>query len=1199
MFLSNLSIKHPVFATMMMAALAVLGIASYRQLKVDFFPKVEIPVVTVTTIYPGAGPETVEREVTKKIEEEINTVEGVKHIESISQEGLSNIVVEFQLEVSAINASQDVRGKISAIRGNLPREIEEPIVQRIDFGLMPILSVGVDAPGLSPQAATTFADKVVKRRLENVRGVGSVALVGESTREIQVVVDRLKLEAYHISLAEVVTALQRENVDVPAGTADRGATETLVRVAARGATAADIAEIPIKRSDGMAVYVRDVAQVIDGIEEPKNAAFLDERPALALEIQKQSGANTVAVADGVLDAVEKMKKDLPPGVTLSIIKDDSTFIRDSIEDVNVTMLIGGLLTVFIVYLFLNSWRSTVITGITLPISVVAGFIAMRVFGFTLNVLTLMGLSLAIGMLIDDAIVVRENIVRHLQRGKDHFDAARDGTAEIGLAVMATTFTIIAVFVPVSFMGGMVGRFFYEFGITVAAAVVASLFVSFTLDPMLSSRWVDPDIERGYHPHFVGRTLQRFNEWFDDLHLKYERLLGWCLKHRPAVLLVALVAFLASFPILAILGGDFMPDFNRGEYQVSFKATPGATLAETKERGLEVVRRLKALPDVDYTYTTIGEAGITRRPSTEGVVYVKLKPTHGKTFSQVLDDARRAVAVVPGLTYGFTEAGPFGQKPLQYSVRGPEVDELDRISRELVLAVGKIPGLVDVETSLEKSKPELRVEFDRERAGDLGLNVAPVAMTLRAAITGDVATTIEDAAGDSHDVRVRLRADQRRYADDLLGLRVPTDKDDDRGDKILVPLSEVAKAVPATGPSTIRRKDLQREVRISAMNSGRSLGEVSGDIERVAAALELPPGYDVLPGGDAEELEDHVLEHAPDPRPRDHLHLPDPGLAVRVVPPPVRDHAVLAAVAGGGRPRPPRHRRHAQHDEHDRPHHADGPRDQERDPADRFREPGPRRRHPSRRGAHQGRLDPPAAHRHDDAGHDLRHAAARLRDRRRGRDAGADGPRRHRRAHHVDAPHPRRGAGRLHVPRRPAAGDGAGVALVPPPPPRELGRHRSRGSRSDRGLKRARRRADPVAVRRGDGAPREDRPRALALVAGGRRARGSRPRPRLRHRPQPPALRRRRARGRPRPLPRVAPRGASPRPRRPARSGPCRGAALPRRGLRQRGERPRLLQRRRRAARPRRGEAGAAAGRCRCGCWSTFVPAAPSRPGCRT
>ena len=342
MFLSNLSIKHPVFATMMMAALAVLGIVSYAQLKVDFFPKVEIPVVTVTTIYAGAGPETVEREVTKKIEEEINTVEGVHHIESISQEGVSNIVIEFQLEVSAANASQDVRGKIAAIRGDLPREIEEPVIQRIDFGMMPILSVGVNAPGLSPQAATTFADKIVKRRLENVRGVGSVALVGESTREIQVVVDRLKLEAYHISLAEVVTALRRENVDVPAGTADRGPTEALVRVAARGRTAPDVATIPIKRPDGSPVLVRDVAQVIDGVEEPKNAAFLDERPALALDIQKQSGANTVAVADGVLQAVETLKKEMPPGVTLSIIKDDSNFIRDSIEDVTTTMMIGGL-----------------------------------------------------------------------------------------------------------------------------------------------------------------------------------------------------------------------------------------------------------------------------------------------------------------------------------------------------------------------------------------------------------------------------------------------------------------------------------------------------------------------------------------------------------------------------------------------------------------------------------------------------------------------------------------------------------------------------------------------------------------------------------------------------------------------------------------------------------------------------------------
>ena len=864
MFLSDLSIKQPVFATMMMLALAVLGISSYRQLKVDMFPNVEFPIVTVTTVYPGASPETVEREVTKRIEESINTVQGIKHVESTSQEGLSNIVIFFNLEVSTQVASQDIRGKVAGIRGDLPREIDEPIVQRIDPGALPIVSVAVNAPGLTPQAATDLADKVVKRRLENVPGVGAVNLVGEAKREIQVVVDRGRLEAYHLSLSDVVTALQRENVDAPAGSADRGTTEALVRVTARGKSAADIAVIPVKRKSGVAIYVRDLAQVTDGVEEPRNAAFLDAQPALALDVQKQSGANTVAVADGVRAAVEKIGRDLPPGVSLQIVRDDSAFIRDSIHDVNTTMIIGGILTVLIVFLFLNSWRSTVITGLTLPISVIAAFIAMKAFGFTLNVLTLMGLSLAIGMLIDDAIVVRENIVRHLQRGKDHFTAARDGTAEIGLAVMATTFTIVAVFIPVAFMGGMVGRFFYEFGITVAAAVLVSLFVSFTLDPMLSSRWVDPDVEHegsGAAPPSRGLKglLHRFNQRFDALHGGYERLLGWALRHRLAVMAMAVVAFLSSFPILAILGGDFMPDFNRGEYQVAFKATPGTTLRETADRVREVVRQLRSLPDVEYTYTTIGEAGSQYRPVTEGTTYVKLKDsTRRKRFSTVLGDARRVIEQVPGMSYGLFEAGPFGQKPIQISVRGPEVDELDRISRELVAAMKNIKGVADIESSLEKSKPELKVRVDRARASDLGLGAGAIATTLRAAVAGEVATRVEDAAGDSHDVRVRLRPDQRRYAEDLLGLTVPSDRDDPTGtdgEKTLVSLREVAAAEAGTGPSTIRRKDLQREVRISANPDGRSLGEISADIEKAAAALDLKPGYDVVSGGDAEELKD--------------------------------------------------------------------------------------------------------------------------------------------------------------------------------------------------------------------------------------------------------------------------------------------------------------------------------------------------------
>jgi HAE1 family hydrophobic/amphiphilic exporter-1 len=853
MFLTHVSIKQPVFATMMMVALAVLGLVSYRQLKVDQFPNVDFPIVAISTVYPGASPEVVERDVTKKIEEAVNTVQGIRHVESTSQEGLSNIIVIFRVETSTQVASQDIRGKVAAIRGTLPREIEEPIVQRLDPNALPIISVAVKAPGLSPQAATHMADKVVKKRLEAVPGVGAVNLVGESTREIQVVVDRAKLEAYHLSLAQVVSALRNENVDFPAGSADRGSTEALVRVSARGRSASDIARIPVKRADATTIFVGDLAQVVDGVEQAKNLALLDTAPALALDVLKQSGANTVAVADGVREMVERLGQELPPGVGLQVVRDDSTFIRDSIHDVNLTMIIGGILTVLIVFVFLNSWRSTVITGLTLPISVIAAFTVMRLFGFTLNVMTLMGLSLAIGMLIDDAIVVRENIVRHVQRGKDHVTASLDGTDEIGLAVMATTFTIVAVFIPVAFMGGMVGKFFYEFGITVASAVLVSLFVSFTLDPMLSSRWVDPDIEQDRHDTWLGQLLARFNHHFDALHVRYERLLHWSLRHRKTVLGLATVAFLGSFPILGMLGGDFMPDFNRGEYQIGFKATPGATLRETGERARAMVERLKTLPDVEYTYTTVGEAGTTYRPVTEGTTFVKLRSASGKSFSQVLREARRVIQQVPGLTYGLFEAGPFGQKPIQISVRGASVDELDRISRDLMRAMAGMKGVADVETSLEKSKPELRLRVDRARASDLGVPAGVIGTTMRAAVAGEVATAIEDKDGESHDVRVRLRADQRRYSEDLLVLTVPTDKDDANKDKLLVPVRELAAAEVGSGPSTIRRKDLVREVRVSANPDGRALGEITADIERAATKLNLPPGYDLQFGGDAEEL----------------------------------------------------------------------------------------------------------------------------------------------------------------------------------------------------------------------------------------------------------------------------------------------------------------------------------------------------------
>ena len=857
MFLSDLSIKRPVFATVLMLALLTLGSFSYRRLAIDMFPDIEIPVLSIVTQYPGASPETVEREVTKRIEQAVNPIAGVKHVFSTSREGLSTVIVEFELEVAINDVAQDARAKVSAIRNELPQAIEEPVIQKFDIGGMAIASLAVRSDLLTARELSTLVDRRVKRRLENLPGVGKVEMVGESKREVAVEIDPSRLDALGLGVDEVLAGLAGENVNTPLGRLERGGQELPVRVAGKPEQVDGFRTMVVARRGGLPITLAEVGAVRDGVEERRKLALVDGVPAVALDVYKQSKANTVGVVESVQREIEQLRSELPPSVEIQMVRDGSVMIKESVHDVTNTLLLGGLLTVLIVFCFLNSWRSTVITGLTLPIAVIASFTVMQMFGFTLNTLTLMGLSLAIGMLIDDAIVVRENIVRHMQRGKDHYQAALDGTDEIGLAVMATTFTIVAVFVPVAFMGGMVGQFFYEFGIVVAGAVLFSLFVSFTLDPMLSSRWYDPASEQDQHEGRLGRLLARFNHWFDDLHLRYERTLGWALDRRGAVLGLAAASFLAGLALIGLfVGGDFMPDFNRGEYQVVFKASPGATLRETGERALEMVRRLRSVPEVDYTYTSIGEAGTSYRPVNEGVIYVKLRSTKGQTFSEALRRARQAIEGVPGVTFGLTEAGPFGQKPIQISVRGQDIAELDRLSRELQAGLRRVPGVADVESSLEKSKPELAVRVNRERAGDLGLTAGPIATTLRAAVAGEVPSVIEDEQGDSHDVRVRLRADQRRFAEDLLQLTVPSDRDDANMDKVQVPLREVVRAETGTGPSTVRRKDLQREVRVSANPDGRPLQQVSQDIEAWARAeLKLPAGYDIVLGGDTQELED--------------------------------------------------------------------------------------------------------------------------------------------------------------------------------------------------------------------------------------------------------------------------------------------------------------------------------------------------------
>ncbi|PWU04992.1 MAG: AcrB/AcrD/AcrF family protein [Terriglobia bacterium] len=847
MFLSDLSIKQPVLATMLAVSLVTLGLFSYRQLSIDQFPDVEIPVLTVETQYPGASPETVEREVTKRIEEALNTISGVRHIESATTESRSMVAVELHLGVRIANAQQDAQAKINAIRADFPKEMKEPVIQRIDFAALPIVSIAVESATADIKTLSSVAEKVIKKRIETVSGVGQVTLVGLARREIQILLDPNKVKAYGLTYGQVSAALQRENMDVPAGKLEQGQRQPLVRVAGKFRSLDAFDRLVVAFRNSSPIYLPAIARIVDGVEERRSASLINGRSGLSLDVVKQSGANTVEVADALEQAIRSINSELPPHIRLRKVVDNSTFIRESVEDVQVTLLLGGLLTVLIVFLFLNSWRSTLITGLALPVSVISTFIVMKALGFTLNILTLMGLSLAIGLLIDDAIVVRENIVRHMQAGADHFSAAREATAEIGLAVMATTFTIIAVFVPVAFMRGIIGRFFFQFGITVGFAVLVSLYVSFTLDPMLSSRWYDPAADPLVPRAWFGRLLNRLNRQVDRLQQVLATTLGWSLSHRWAVMVLAVAAVASSFLIFGKLGSEFMPSADPGQFQVAYKAAPGISLERSAEIAREMESEIRRNPAVAYTYTTIG--GTAGKPINEGTIFIRLTPRKTRKHYKLLTaEVRQAIARFRAVRASIEEAGNVGGdvKPIQISLRGSDFERLVPLSEQIMAAAKQVAGAADVDTSEEAPQAEVRIAVNREAAGDLGLDLATVASTVRGLVAGEVVSQFEDRDGDSYDVRLRVERQSRARAADLLGLDLPA-----QGGRALVPASQVTRLETGTAPSKIRRRDLMREVRISASTAGRSLGEVVGDIQRRAAGLAVPPGYHIDYTGDTE------------------------------------------------------------------------------------------------------------------------------------------------------------------------------------------------------------------------------------------------------------------------------------------------------------------------------------------------------------
>ncbi len=866
MWFTRVSLQNPVFATMVMLALVVLGIFSYQRLKIDQFPNIDFPVVVILADYPGASPEIVETEVSKKIEEAVNSIAGINALTSRSYEGQSVVVVEFALNMNGRKAADDVREKVAAIRPLLRTEVKEPRVLRFDPSSRAVWSVAVlpdptKGKALTPVELTNWADQFLKKRLENVRGVGSVALVGGTKREINIYLNPQALESYGVSADQIVTAVRNENQDLPVGAVRSLTQERVVQVQARMQRPEDFAKIIVTRKSGAAITVGMLARINDGAQEAESLALYNGQRTLLLSVQKAQDDNTIDVVDGLKKTLADLTPLLPPGVKLEPIIDNSRPIRVSVDNVRRTLIEGALLTVLIVFLFLNSWRSTVITGLTLPIALIGTFLFMNLFGFTINIITMMALSLCVGLLIDDAIVVRENIVRHVQMGKTPYQASLDGTQEIGLAVLATTLSIVAVFLPIGFMQGIIGKFFHEFGITIVAAVLISMFVSFTLDPMMSSIWHDPAIDR-HGKEFVptnwyDKTIGRVTHWFekatDRLSDTYQNILRWSLKFKKTTLLIALATFALSIVMMRFVGTEFVPKADFGETNVSLYTPVGSSLEATEAKTRQAEAIIREFPEVRYTLSTINTGNAQGKIYAS--IYIRLidRKERERNVDQLSALIRDRLAGVAGITVTSAVGGDAvgGGKQIEFSIKGGDLKELERLTLQATTKLRDIAGLVDLDSSVKPSKPTIEVDVRREAASDLGLNVNQIGNSLRTLVAGQTVGNWRAADDQTYDVNVRLAPEARNTPQDLE--RLPFAVTSVSGSASVVRLNQVATVRESTGPNQINRRGLSREVSINANVYGRSPGEVSTDVRAAMDSIAMPPGYSYEFGGSTKNM----------------------------------------------------------------------------------------------------------------------------------------------------------------------------------------------------------------------------------------------------------------------------------------------------------------------------------------------------------
>jgi len=855
MTISDICIKRPVFTWVLVAVPVVLGLVSYGRLGVDLFPDVDFPVCTVTTVLPGAGVEEMETSVTKPIEDIINTVSGIEELRSTTLEGVSTITVQFDLSKNGNVGTQEVRDKVNTILAELPDGTEAPIIDKFDTGSIPVLTIAVSGQR-DFREVTEIARKRIKERLETVNGVGAVTLVGGRIRAMNVVVDTDKLAGYGLSVEDVRLALIRQNLEVPGGRVDQGPRELVLRTLGRLNTASEFNALIVANRNGYPVRIRDIGRAEDSFEEPRTLARLDGNSAVSLVVQKQSGTNTVKVSEDVKARLDTLRETLPADIVTEIIRDQSRFVKKSIEEVKFHLLLAGVLVSATILLFIRDWRTTVIATLAIPTSIIPTFMFMSYMGFTLNNITMLGLILAIGIVIDDAVVVHENIFRHMEEeGMDAMEASRIGTREIALPVLATSLSLIVIFVPIAFMGGIVGRFFSSFGLTVAFAVAMSLFVSFTLTPMLCSRFLKLDPSEAGHAGSKSGFIYRMVDG------SYGILLRGALRFKPLVVLLTIGVIFSTVPIGKIMGMSLIPRDDQSEYEVTITTPEGYSLERTSQICSELEARLNKLKGTEHLFTTIGQSGGGRVVKGQGdvtraTIYVRMTDLeerdseHYFTQFAVQQAARDMLIDYPDLRASVNDVSAFqgGRRPqtFQVNLSGPDLVQLSKYADQLIARLKEKSGIVDLDTSVSLRKPEVQVIVDRERASDLGIPVGTIADTLRVLVGGMPISKFRDG-DEQYDVWLRAEAAERSSAANLYQLKLPSPTAG------LVNLSSLAKLVDERGPTEIERLTRERIVTVLGNPEGIPLGEAVARAESVLKEMNLPKQYSYVFTGQAKTM----------------------------------------------------------------------------------------------------------------------------------------------------------------------------------------------------------------------------------------------------------------------------------------------------------------------------------------------------------